>query len=359
MKNNRLDYVDVLRGIAILGVIAVHTSLYGSFNVPNIGRTITGNGQYGVQLFYIASAFTLCLSLRNRMNTEHKPLRNFFIRRFFRIAPMFYVAIFVYYFGFYRVLGISVMGSGGSIPNLLAHFTFLHGFSPFWINTLVPGGWSVAVEVMFYAILPFLFPRIKNINQAFTLFMITTIICPFFNLLLSKLIPIVQQNYYLDMYLPNQFAVFCLGIIVYFSIANNEKIHTISAKNLFSFAICFLAQLAAERKIFFPTHVLFGIGFALFTVALSQYKLKIFINPVFIYIGKISFSMYLIHFGIYPILEKFHFVNYVNNDIINYFIRFFIVTGIAVALATMSYNLIEVPGQKIGKKIISNMENRG
>jgi peptidoglycan/LPS O-acetylase OafA/YrhL len=59
IENSHYDYIDALRGLAVLGVIAVHTNQHGGFNVPQILRNITNNAQMGVQLFYIMSAFTL------------------------------------------------------------------------------------------------------------------------------------------------------------------------------------------------------------------------------------------------------------------------------------------------------------
>jgi peptidoglycan/LPS O-acetylase OafA/YrhL len=68
MENSRFDYIDVLRGIAILGVIAVHTGQYGDMNVPLFFKTIIDQGARGVQLFYLASAFTL---IRKNDNNKH------------------------------------------------------------------------------------------------------------------------------------------------------------------------------------------------------------------------------------------------------------------------------------------------
>jgi peptidoglycan/LPS O-acetylase OafA/YrhL len=178
VENRHYDYVDALRGLAVLGVIAVHTAQHGIFSVSQILMNIIYNAQMGVQLFYIMSAFTLFLSLKNRFNKERYPIRNFFIRRFFRIAPMFYISIIVYFIGWQQwEIGIG---------NILSHFVFLHGLRASWINTLVPGGWSVGVEMIFYAILPILFLKIKNIRYAINLFLITNTIRPFINKLLSS-----------------------------------------------------------------------------------------------------------------------------------------------------------------------------
>jgi hypothetical protein len=74
----RVDYLDALRGIAILGVILVHSVILSHQGglLGMVGLT----GQRGVQLFYMVSAFTLFMSLDSR-HTEQFQWSNFFIRR--------------------------------------------------------------------------------------------------------------------------------------------------------------------------------------------------------------------------------------------------------------------------------------
>ena len=91
----KYDYIDALRGFAILGVLMVH-SAQAVAPVHELLGQFMFSGVRGVQLFYIASAVTLCMSWRHRSALEAAPLRNFFLRRFFRIAPMFYIAIVFY-----------------------------------------------------------------------------------------------------------------------------------------------------------------------------------------------------------------------------------------------------------------------
>lgn len=90
MQTEKLSYIDVLRGIAVLLVISVHHGML-FMQLPLI-HYVSGFGQMGVQLFFVASAYTLCLSASRR--TE--PARNFYIRRYFRIAPLYYFAIVLY-----------------------------------------------------------------------------------------------------------------------------------------------------------------------------------------------------------------------------------------------------------------------
>ena len=64
-----LDYIDALRGYAILGVVAVHASIA----VPDLEwplRFLAEQGARGVQLFFVVSALTLMLSWHARDDGE-------------------------------------------------------------------------------------------------------------------------------------------------------------------------------------------------------------------------------------------------------------------------------------------------
>ena len=157
-----LKYIDAVRGYAILGVIMIHTLTVAQ--PTNIYLQILANkGKYGVQLFFIASAFTLFLSQKRRSEVGKK---NFFIRRFFRIAPMYYLGIILYLFVFKEVsnsyngnlkyCGESVI----SFFNIFSNFFFINSTNPSWCSTIVPGGATISVEMIFYLIVPFLYSKI-------------------------------------------------------------------------------------------------------------------------------------------------------------------------------------------------------
>jgi peptidoglycan/LPS O-acetylase OafA/YrhL len=145
-----------MRGTAILMVIAVHTSLSVP-GLPQFAKLLCAYGQMGVQLFFVASAYTLSRSHVARSAEPHA-LANFYLRRFFRIAPLYYVAIALYlalYVASHDV-GAAVRGYY-SARNVAANLFFLHGFVASANNHVVPGGWSIGTEVAFYAIFPALF----------------------------------------------------------------------------------------------------------------------------------------------------------------------------------------------------------
>jgi len=354
----KIDYVDALRGLAITSVIMTHS--LGDTQLPQIIRNVINSGARGVQLFFLASAFTLFLSFENRFEKEAFPIRNFFLRRFFRIAPMYYIGICYYLFQDGRGPRFW-LGDAPYITNLniLSNITFLHGFNPYWITSLVPGGWSIGVEMAFYLLLPFLFSKIKHINQAFNFLTISLLLQLAFHLALKR-IPLIRDHQlwedYLFLYFPSQLPIFSLGIIMYFVVLKNESLAGITGKSLLLFSGVLLLDLATGAQLIFPKHIFFGIGFLLFGVALSRYHSSIFVNPVINYIGKISFSMYIVHFAVLHWLTAGNFTHLFHSPVLNYlgcFLLLMVITGI---IASIFYNLVELPCQNIGKSLIKKMD---
>src|SRR5258708_29037807 len=98
-SEGRIDALDAGRGVAICGVILVHVSLWIP-DLPHWLELVASMGQYGVQLFFVISAVTITLSLDDdakRFGGEPVTIaQRFYIKRFFRIAPLYYVAILAY-----------------------------------------------------------------------------------------------------------------------------------------------------------------------------------------------------------------------------------------------------------------------
>ncbi|CAN5808034.1 acyltransferase [soil metagenome] len=355
----KLGYVNALRGLAILGVIMVHANLYGHSSLPHVMQLIIEKGQSGVQLFFLASAFTLFRSFKLRSITEASPTRNFFFRRFFRIAPMYYAGILFYVIqnriGF---IASPETTEHFTAANIISNFTFLHGFNPYWMSSIVPGGWSIAIEMTFYALLPFLFSRIKTINHAFYFFIISVFLRIFFHLILLKF-PLISfeslWTEYLFLYFPSQLPLFALGIIMYFLIFENKAANVFSGKALLISSGLLLAILSID---FIPTQIVFGVAFLILGVALSKYNFRGIVNPLIEFIGKISFSMYLVHFAVFQWLTNLNFIDYSSNGIVDYAARFIIGLALTVIISSVTYYLIEIPFQNLGKKLIDKMEKR-
>lgn len=154
---SRNNTFDLLRGMAILCVIGVHTvqTFPTQFNCFD---RILELGRFGVQLFFFVSALTMCYMWSLRNGEAHQ-VGKFYLRRFLRIAPLFWIAIPAYLW--LNRGGDHWMQEGISLLQIVLTTAFLHGFRPDSINAIVPGGWSIAVEMTFYLIFPLLITQIN------------------------------------------------------------------------------------------------------------------------------------------------------------------------------------------------------
>ncbi len=159
-----------------------------------------------------------------------------------------------------------------TVLNIISNFTFLHGFNPYWINSLVPGGWSIGVEMTFYAILPFLFSRIKNLNHAFLFFILSLFMSFSCQLFFTKFPLIAYEKLwsnYLFLYFPSQLPVFPLGILMYFFISEHPSTNKSYGILLMTLSGILLLQLATQINFTLSNHILFGVVFLIMGASLT------------------------------------------------------------------------------------------
>jgi len=158
-------------------------------------------------------------------------------------------------------------------------------------------------------------------------------------------------------YFPSQLPIFALGIILYFLIENPDNIKLVKNKHFAFFFVLLPLQIGSKLDFLYLNHVIFGIIFVVFALLLSKGKLN-FLSKSFIkYIGKISFSIYIIHFIVIAWLAKFHLIDFCNNGLINLLLRFMLILFFSILISTLTYRLIEIPFQNLAKRIILKTEN--
>lgn len=215
MEPKKYEYIDSLRGIAILLVVFVHIGYAMDCTMQYFDQGLLFlvlSGKYGVQLFFIVSAFTLTLSHYNRLDEPHKN-RNFFIRRFFRIAPMFYLALIYHAL---KTINWDLSNIGDlSLLKIIATFTFTITLLPEKIGEYIPGGWTISVEFLFYLLIPFICNKIKNLNSSVLLVLISTLIVGVYLHFMSADVEISYFSIFI------QFPIFAMGILAYWIL--NDK----------------------------------------------------------------------------------------------------------------------------------------
>ncbi len=132
---SRLDGVDLLRGLAILLVLANHVNMQLLFaHVPytrhlpaQLTWSLVWNGQQGVQLFFVVSGFLItATTLRRWPNPRKLSIPAFLGLRFARIAPLFLLLLAVLSaLHFAQVPNFVVSARRGGLPAaLFAALTF-------------------------------------------------------------------------------------------------------------------------------------------------------------------------------------------------------------------------------------------
>ncbi len=161
----RLAFVDALRGLAAVYVVIYHTVYIPqpALNVPHWAFLVVTGGHSAVTLFFIVSAFSLCYTMKSRMNVPGA-IVDFYVRRFFRIAPLFYVLICLYSVLRYWSFGGGFYGLWEVAKNVSFVFVFFPGSGIVW------AAWTVGVEMPFYLIFPLLFSRLKGIPAVLATF---------------------------------------------------------------------------------------------------------------------------------------------------------------------------------------------
>ncbi|MEP6748498.1 MAG: acyltransferase [Bacteroidota bacterium] len=296
-KTHRYEELDALRGVASLMVVFFHFT----WRRPeaNLGFIL---GTTGVDLFFIISGFVIFMSLNKITRST-----DFIINRVSRLYPTYWTCV-TFTFIIVIISTLFTTGLAAQIP----WGTYLANMTMFQYYLRVPDldgpYWTMITEMLFYIGILFLFhfKWLKHLNKIGLGVSIAAAVSAYS----GHFIPIIKSIPVLE-FIPLFFA----GTIFY-------KIYTIKANHLADYlilAVCFVCQVmlfyVAGRSKWFISQLqyimMLSVFFSIF-ILFVNHKLKFIINPVTLFLGKISFALYLIHQNIsinYIIpycMEKWH-----------------------------------------------------
>ncbi len=355
---NRLGFLDALRGFGALYILVYHVALIPKphLDVPAWANRIVLNGGTGVTLFFLLSAFALMLSARGHA-AESGSARDFYLRRFFRIAPLFYVWIVV------SLVRDRLLGATRPLGIILLNMAFCFSLVPGASQGFVWAGWVLGVEMLFYLVFPVVYRYIDNFWKALGFFFASVAFSSGFSFVLTNFTamdPAVRDTYFYYSF-PKYLPVFPVGMMVFFlyeKFIQNKRVHWGWGVACMACAV-FLFWILVEHRLPLKTNYLYPMAFAygMLVIGLSIAPLKILVNPLSRFLGEISYSIYLNHPTIvWAFIPSYLYLYTLPVPrTLQFGLAFLLTLGAVTVLSVGTFEFIEKPGIRLGRWVVRRM----
>jgi peptidoglycan/LPS O-acetylase OafA/YrhL len=372
--SERVQRLDVLRGLAIISVVAVH-SIQATDNLMPDGiskffTSIISTGKYGVEVFFFLSGWLLISRYENYKTLGKK----YVVRRLTRIYPLWLLFLFIRFIQ--GKLNIKFHGSDLSnfsnqeliflqnkivIVFLTITFT-LFITSSLW-NTVIPGGWSIQCEIMHYLIFPLINKKsLTCIFKFCTIINIATCMILLFRNQLDSAprFILILLDGWVRLSLYSTFSFFLFGII-WFKLTKQK----IGQK--FNYLNLDLYYKSNKYIVFYTLSMLiipcpFGnqleaLGYLAVMIILSiNIDNSSKISHIFQIFGKYSYFIYFAHFYILDLISNQILKLNMNLNFIGAQVTLFILIYLTTLVSTLilsipSFKFFENPFINLGRKI--------
>jgi peptidoglycan/LPS O-acetylase OafA/YrhL len=353
--------LDAYRGIAALLVILSHTELIKkvknfSHYVDN-GLFIFHLGGHAVTFFFVLSGFliTYLILIEEKVNLVID-IKAFYMRRILRIWPVYFVMIFIGFF-FFQYINTSFLPIDiPKVPDdkygisLFYYLVFLPHVAPN-SNPIAFQAWSIGVEEIFYLFWPLIFFFIKGERTRLYALIFIYIVLPLLKLSPFFFPNIEVLNSLKFFFVKARFEDMALGGILALLlfkkyIPKHFVLQLVLVVILLLFLILELKLPFSFESVLYP--LLFG-NLILFTIAHSLEK-GILENPIFKFLGKISYGLYMYHVLAIYITANLFTSTFKDDSIQSKLFVHFIVVMLSILISYISYNFMEKPVLALKRK---------
>lgn len=348
-SNTRLNWLDSIRGIAALIVVIFHIWMLARLVTTKenyfykfmefINYDVFDLGKIGVVLFFAVSGFIIPYSL---LRYKENPLKRFAISRFFRLYPAYWLSLlFVLIF----------MSNNSNVLNTLANFTMFQKF--IGQDDMLGVYWTLQIELIFYFLCATLFglKLLQNHRTAYT--------ASYFFMACAFLLSVVRffTEIKLPVALPLALSVMFFGMTWMRYILKEKGSSKKMVYTLLLFILIALiptTYLAYNQDYGFE-EIWYRYTFSYYTALIMFLSMTTFLkinNRLFLYLGKISYSLYLVHLIVADVVIK---QGKLDNLVPNIYIQMVFVLIVSILLASLVYHLIEKPFIGLGRKMIKKL----
>ena len=319
-------------------------------------------GWVGVDIFFVLSGFLLSLPfIRGSLGLQApQSAKEFYRRRALRILPLYYFQLFI-------LVSLSQLGIFGVAPtwwDVVSHLSLLHHFFEPFSGSINEVFWTLSLEVGFYLLLPLLVPFITW-PRLWWLLLISVILVLLYRLAGFALINAyeISSTGWVMEQLPGRIDQFVMGIAsAYLFIRHQGALSPVEKRSLSSlFVVTGLTGIIGMLYLMdvkhedywkgdwtlFAWHSITGFFVAqfLFGVALSgTLAQKLFSNRTIVFLGVISYSLYLWHFVVIKGVQQSGWIS-ADGYVLPYLTL--LCVPLIVAISVVSYWFIERPFLRI------------
>lgn len=340
MKDNYIPAIDGMRALAISVVIASH---FGAERfVP---------GGFGVTLFFFISGFLITrLLILEREADGKNNIPSFYVRRFVRLGPALIVMIAVVSLIYFFLLGFV---SGFQI--LAGLFYYMNFYVIFGEPSPMPLGplWSLAVEEHYYLIYPLVFSLTWHRRDRFLVGLVALTVAVLLwriFLVVGWSAPEIRTFYATDTRIDSILYGAILAVMLKTRFANFARCFEhwgIIAASVLVLVMTFLYRDPTFRETF--RYSLQGIAilplfYAILFVPRFSFASRVLTFPAIVWIGKLSYSLYLYHFAVLFFVAKlWPELSFISRTLVELFATF--------AAASFSYYFVEKPFRKLRDRL--------
>ena len=329
MSERRLNLnIQQLRGIAVISVVLFHLNFI-----------FAKTGYLGVDTFFVISGFLMAMLYGNTTNFNSTKI--FFYKRAVRLLPAYWFVI----------LATSIVSLLLCLPHEVAtqyeHSFWSYFLMPnvgFWSDAEYWGGsqfrpllhlWSLGVEFQFYLIYPIICKIFNTQFKRFILMSTSLLSYIFVNEISAK------TAFFM---MPTRLWQFILGIIAFefsrkIKIKQSSRVFQILTL-LLSVLLILPLKLSSQSVILITIPTTFIVAGAMLFSNSSNTKLKnSFIERFLVWVGKYSFSIYLVHFPIIVFLQYEPFGGTITG--INSFLELILFSVLLVIMSKTTYIFFE------------------
>lgn len=352
---NRLDYLDAARGLAAYWVLIFHV-IHTHWGETPLGAwlCVLFNGGDAVSFFFVLSGLVLSLKYVQSYDAPFS-YRKYFIARVFRLYPVFWFSLAICAF---CALGLSL----SSLRSMLTNENgFMTEAALIWGKSIYNGGdWTLTVEIICSLVLP--------------LFMFACRAQP------RYIWAVVLAPFVFPTYVNGFFVHFALGLALALNFdylrGPDFKTSKIYALRWIWLPVCgFLfswvhlskvfpfLKIALEKTNHYTQHDSYtwsafaAFGFLAYLFSNERLQ-KVFSLKPLVFLGRISYSLYLIHGVIIAYIVDKIYLQYVHqfpsNPILTIAALVAIATSLTIPAAALMYYFIEKPSINLGRKIAAH-----